>query len=238
MPAKKLPDKEFRWTPELAYVIGLLVTDGHLSKDRRHIVFRSTDYQLMEEFRKCLALSNLIAETKSDRHSQWHRKPAYRIQFGSVQFYHWLQKIGFTDAKTYTIDAIKIPRGHFRDFLRGHLDGDGSIVTYRDYYNTFKNPKYIYDRLFVRFLSASGAHIEWLRKEITALTDLHGHIWQQKPNASERKVGLWSLKFAKKESLKLLAWIYYDNDLPCLKRKRAIAQRFLPTQTTPLLGVI
>jgi hypothetical protein len=48
MPQHKLPEKNFNWTPELAYTIGLLTTDGNLSKDGRHITIRSSDIQIIK----------------------------------------------------------------------------------------------------------------------------------------------------------------------------------------------
>ena len=40
-------------------------------------------------------------------------------------------------------------------------------------------------------------------------------------------VPLHILHFAKKDAIKLLRWIYYSPDVPCRKRKRAIAEPFL-----------
>src|SRR3989338_4553102 len=47
MPKPKLPLKDFKWSPELAYVVGLLVTDGCLSSDGRHIIMRSSEKPLL-----------------------------------------------------------------------------------------------------------------------------------------------------------------------------------------------
>jgi hypothetical protein len=163
MPRAKFPDIEFKWTPELAYVVGLLTTDGNLSKDGRHIAIKSSDLQLLQTFKKCLNLPNRITKTKKEG---WGRKSYYRIQFGKVQFYRWLLKIGLFPNKTYTIGALQIPNKYFSDFLRGHLDGDGNITTYIDSYNTYKNPKYVYTRLYTYFRSASKVHILWLKEKI------------------------------------------------------------------------
>jgi hypothetical protein len=38
---------------------------------------------------------------------------------------------------------------------------------------------------------------------------------------------LWSLKYAKRESLALLRWMYSALDAPCLRRKRELAAPFL-----------
>lgn len=224
MPKQKLPDKEFYWTPDLAYAIGLLTTDGNLSKDGRHINMRSSDTQLLRTFKKCLGLKTKIAKSNNDG---WATKPSYRVQFSDVQFYRWLLKIGLFPNKTHTIGKINIPDKYFRDFLRGHLDGDGSIVTYKDYWNTFKNPKYVYIRLWVKFISMSKIHIDWLRNSISKIISIRGRKSQSKPYYSYQTAGIWQLKFAKKESLKLLSWIYYSPAVPCLTRKRKVAEEFI-----------
>lgn len=223
MSRHKLPDKNFDWSTELAYIVGLLTTDGNLSNDGRHINMRSSDLQLLNTFKKCLHISNKIAQTHNDGFA---KRPCYRIQFGNVQFYRWLLKIGLFPNKTYTIRNLRIPNLYFRDFLRGHLDGDGSITTYKDYYNTFKNPEYVYIRLWLVFISVSKMHMQWIRNTIYKLTLIHGHIYCTKPRASHQ-VAMWRLKYAKNDSIKLLQWIYYKRNLPCLRRKREIADKVL-----------
>ncbi len=208
MPRKKLPVKNFEWTSELAYVVGLLVTDGCLSGDGRHIILRSIDQEQLQNFKSCLSLTNKVAND--------------RIEFGSVQFYKWLLSIGLFPAKTYTIGAINVPNNFFRDFLRGHLDGDGSVTVYRDRYNTRINKAYSYTRLFIRFISASFAHIEWLRGKIEKLSGLRGDLFEIKPKDSKH-VSVWQLKYMKKESLKLIDFLYYSSDVVCLSRKRDVA---------------
>src|SRR5262249_3326734 len=38
---------------------------------------------------------------------------------------------------------------------------------------------------------------------------------------------VWKLRYAKAESVRLLAWMYYAPDVPCLHRQRKKAERFL-----------
>lgn len=226
MPKAKLPDINFEWTPDLAYVIGLLTTDGCLSSDGRHIVMRSSDMQLLETFRKCLNLSNKITQNFQNG---WAKKPSYRIQFGNVQFYRWLLKIRLFPAKTYTIGKLQIPDIYFRDFLRGHLDGDGSVVTYIDKWNTFKKPTYVYNRIFTRFLSASKKHIKWLRSRIDDITSIRGHLKERQPIKSYQTTSVWELKYTKKDSLKLYQYLYHSENVPCLIRKRKKFEDFIKT---------
>lgn len=218
MPKDKLPDKNFDWTPELAYAIGLLTTDGNLSKDGRHINLRSSEIDLLNTFKKCLNLKNKIGYTDGQR--------GYRLQFGNVQFYNWLLKIGLFPAKTYTIGEIKVPDEYFRDFLRGHLDGDGSISVYIDRYNSYRGRTYTNRRIFVRFTSASNNHINWLYRKINQNNGIKG-AFIYKPPATPNRVPVWDIKFSKKESIKLLKWIYYKENLLCLKRKRVIAEKMI-----------
>lgn len=218
MPKQKLPFKDFKWSPHLAYAVGLLVTDGCLSKDGRHITMRSAEPPLLNTFKKCLSLKNKIGFTNGQR--------GYRVQFGSVQFYNWLLSIGLFPAKTYDIGEVKIPNELFRDFLRGHLDGDGNIMNYEDRYNVYRGRRYVNNRLFVRFISASESHIVWLRAKISELAGVNGAlIKEQRPGVN--RVPIWEIKFAKKESIKLLKWVYYQPYLPSLRRKMMLATRTL-----------
>ncbi|MFH1584805.1 MAG: hypothetical protein ABIB12_01625, partial [Patescibacteria group bacterium] len=137
MPGRKLPDIVFPWSSNLAYATGVLATDGNLSKNGKCIVLHCTDLQLIKVFRACIASSAKISKTY---HNGYGKKQTYRLQAGNVQLYRWFLTLGFTPAKTYSLGPIKIPNEYFRDFLRGHLDGDGSIIGYVDKYNTYKNP--------------------------------------------------------------------------------------------------
>lgn len=215
----------YEWTPELAYAIGLITTDGWLSSDGRHLGLTSSDIQLLKTFRDCLNLKNKII--KNPKGGYVAKKQAYRITFGNVEFYKWLEKIGLRKNKTCFLGKLEIPRNFWADFLRGHLDGDGSIITYIDRYLSYKGKRDVYKRIYTAFLSSTYPHIEWIQSILKEILGIKGSLsgWKHKrPNA---KVILWRLRFAKKDSLKLLPWLYYKPNLPCLRRKRKIAKRFL-----------
>ena len=131
---------------------------------------RSSDIDLLETFKECLGINNKIGKTKNGDII------SYRVQFGSVQFYNWLLKIGLFPAKSYTIGKINIPDDFFRDFLRGCIDGDGNIRTYHDTYNAYRERQYATQRLFVRVVSASKKYIIWLQSRIRILTGINGAI--------------------------------------------------------------
>src|SRR3989338_5725455 len=117
---------KIEWSPEFAYAIGLLTTDGSLSIDGRHINFTSKDVELVELFKKCLNLQNRIGlksgVTKIKNISQ--------VQFGDVNFYKFLQSIGLMPRKTKLLAALEVPDWYFFDFLRVNFDGDGTFYSY------------------------------------------------------------------------------------------------------------
>lgn len=207
------------WTPELAYAVGLITTDGNLSKDGRHIDFTSKDIDQIQTFLRVLNLKTKIG-LKSSGTSD---KKYFRTQFGNTQFYKFLLSIGLTPAKSKTLGELKIPDKYFSDFLRGHLDGDGSILTYQDQYNKYRGRTYINTRIYTYFLSVSKPHLEWLSNKIFELTQIKGSIQKNIPKNKNYST-MWTIKIAKKESLKLLHWIYYKPDLPTLQRKYDIAK--------------
>ena len=132
--------------------------------------------------------------------------------------------LGLTPAKSLTIGPLDIPDRYFADFFRGCIDGDGSIVTYVDRYNTPKNPKYVYDRLFVSLTSASPAFLRWIQRSILCSTD-SPDTWARGEVRARRE--MWHLRYGKRDSVHLLQWMYDAPDVPALRRKREHAKRAL-----------
>jgi len=200
------------WSPQLAYAIGLITTDGCLIKDGRHINLTSKDKEQIDNFKFCLNLTNKIG--KKARGGEEEKK-YYVLQFGDVNFYKFLLSIGLMPNKSKILANIKIPNKYFFDFLRGHFDGDGSSYSYWD--NRWKSSFMFY----TVFVSASKNHINWLKETITKNLKIKGHITKSVSNSA------YQLKYAKTESLKLLAKIYYNNKVICLKRKKIKIENIL-----------
>lgn len=213
------------WTPQWAYAVGLIATDDNLSRRRGRVCIVSKDVELLEAFRQSLHLAAPIRP-----HAGGYGRRCHHLAWYDRRVYDWLLDVGLTPAKSLTLGSLAIPDEYFVDFFRGCIDGDGSIVTYVDRYNTFKSAAYVYTRLFVSIVSASPRFIEWLRATIHRLRGLSGSVSVKR--ASGRR-DIWCLKYAKRESLAVLRWIYYAPDVLCLGRKRRIAADFLPLRTPP-----
>jgi len=207
------------WSADLAWAIGLIATDGNLSPDGRHLVVRSKDRDMLDTLRRCLGLTNRITATSNGRGGHYHT-----LQWSDRAFYLWLMDVGLTPAKSLTLGALSIPDEYFPDFFRGCIDGDGSVRVYTDRYHVPKNERYVYERLYIDIVSASHAFIEWLQTTVSRLTgDQESLTVRHKQGANP----LWKLTYAKAQSIRLLTWMYYAPDVPCLDRKRAKAERFL-----------
>ena len=89
----------FDWSPDIAYVVGLIATDGCLSGDGRHVMFTSKDIEQIGHFKLIIGSFCKIGFTRNTR------SEAFRITISDVQFYDWLMSIGLTPHKSLTISA-------------------------------------------------------------------------------------------------------------------------------------
>ncbi|OHB23999.1 MAG: hypothetical protein A2542_04025 [Parcubacteria group bacterium RIFOXYD2_FULL_52_8] len=205
------------WSPDFAYAIGLIVTDGCLSGNGRIIDFTSNDLEQIENFCKALKITCTIGQKSSGS----NKNKTYRVQVGDVLFYQFLTTLGITTRKSKTIASVKIPDAYFFDFLRGSFDGDGSFYSYWD--KRWRS-SYLF---YASFVSASKAHVEWLQNEIAKRLQVRGHI------THAQATSCYQLKFAKSDSRIMLDAIYYSPNVLCLSRKRLKVEKALAIMTRP-----
>ena len=198
-----------KWTPELAYAIGLLATDGGLSPRVYLIDLTSKDREQLENYRRCLNISTPITKKWSGAGNQY-----LRVQFKNVFFYNFLISVGLTPAKSKTLGPVTIPDKFFFDFLRGVFDGDGCTYSYFD--PRWRSSFMIYSSA----ASSSPDFIVWLQKTIAERLSIRGHI-----TTTPKKH--YQLRYAKTESLKLLKKMYRRYDCVCLSRKRLKIEKML-----------
>jgi len=202
---------KIRWSANFAYAVGLLATDGCLQNDGYHIDLTSKDKEQLLNFSKALNVNFKITHKYSSSGKKYQR-----VQFGDVLFYRFLLSIGLTPAKSKTLGKIQIPENNFFDFLRGSHDGDGTFYSYFD-------PRWKASFMFYTvFISASKKHIVWLRREIKNRLKIKGHL-----TGSGKSGTAYQLKYAKKESLKILRKMYYSRLVICLSRKRLKIEKAL-----------
>src|SRR3989344_1533243 len=180
-----------KWTPSLAYAVGLLATDGCLSSKGHLIDLTSKDREQLENFCRCVGVDFRITVKRSGT-----GRKSSRIQFKNVLFYDFLFSIGLTPAKSKTLGPLKIPQKYFFHFLRGVFDGDGSTYSYWD-------PRWKSSFIFyLCFASASHNFLLWLQRTLQARLHVVGHITSANGHSTKQ------LRYAKREGLKVLQRMY------------------------------
>ncbi len=203
-PGPKPRRTNIEWSPELAYAVGLIATDGCLYNDGRHISLVSKDVEQLKTFLKCIGREDVRIAEKTGG----YRKRITHAQFSDSGLYAFLVAIGLTPNKTKTMGALKIPREYFWDFVRGLFDGDGCSYSF---YDSVYKKSY---RFYISFASASPSFIRWLRTEIERIGDITGHV-----NLS-RERNYMNLKYAKSAAVVLTKFMYHHPGVPSLSRKR------------------
>lgn len=201
--AKPKGKVQIKWSPQFAYAIGLIASDGCLSSDGRHITLVSKDIDQICNFIRALRIFTRISQ-----HHSGSGNKAHRVQIGDINFYQFLESIGLTKSKSLTMGEIDIPLDYFFHYLRGFFDGDGCTYSYFD-------PRWKSSFMFyLGFVCASLVHITWLRDSIYALTGCYGHM-----TAAKKINTYYQLKFAKSESLIILKLMYKNKRSFYLNRK-------------------
>ena len=185
-----------------------------MSSDRKTVVQTSKDVDLLETFNACLGKSAPIRPNQR----------AFRVQIVDVALYRWLESLGLTQRKSLTLGEIAVPNDVFVHFVGGLLDGDGSVLYTTVVPNPRQYPLHTYPRLRVQFLSASEPHLTWLRSRLRGVYDLHGWMTVRPPAGN--RVPLYTLRYSKHESIRLLGELYADPSAPRLERKWRIWNDF------------
>ena len=213
--------KIYTWNPSIAYVAGLIASDGCLSKDGLHLNLTSNDLEILNTVIQILDLKVKIGQKRNG-----YGGLGTQIQFGDVALYDFLLEAGITPAKSKTIQKVDVPDMYYGDFLRGVFDGDGTVYGFWD-------PRWRSSLMYYTgFVSASRNFLEWLRRTNTRLVDT---------TAGQIKVATRAdiLTYAKADSQKIFECMYYSHNLPALSRKRMKFVDFIrsdPYASEELLG--
>jgi len=185
---------------DLWYVVGLIVTDGNLNKDGRHIDITSKEEKHLEKVRRALFLRTPLSLKNSGSNSRMYS----RIQFSDVRFYRYLMNLGITPKKSLTLRNIKVNKKYFRDFLRGVIDGDGSICVWTHRTNR-------HQQWSLRVVSAAPVFSKWLKEEIEMYYHVRGRLYTRPRD--EKRNALHIIKFGKLATKIIILDTYYKGSL-------------------------
>ena len=226
-PIRKIDTFFDTWTPDMAYVLGYFAADGTMYRNRRgscYVAFTSTDLELLETVKKILFVSNEIEvyKLKNPR-----CKLRYTLQIGSKKAFDRLIKLGLVPKKSLVLRLPKIPDMLFCHFLRGNLDGDGCVFFAR--YRR-KRRQGIYTVLRVTFTSGSKVFLEAMQEQLFRIGVTNGgRIYSIFQNHHV-------LLFSATNSRLLYNFMYPNEQVPCLKRKKDVFREAFRNWTRSSVG--
>jgi hypothetical protein len=132
------------------------------------------------------------------------------MTYCSKEMYADLLALGGTPRKSYTTSMPAVPNDLVAYFIRGCVDGDGTLV-----WNG--------DRPVIQIYSASARLLAGLGREIEANTGV------PTPNIVANR-SLHYIKWSTIRAKCLAAWLYVEHEGLALDRKAAIAAKFIAWQ--------
>jgi len=190
--------------PNLWYLVGLIASDGNLSKDGRHIDITAKDFEFLRSVRAEVQIKNKIGIKNKGTNKQ-----AYRFQISNKNFYDFLLSLGLTPHKSLTLGRLAVPDIYFVDFFRGLIDGDGCI-------RKWVHPSNYGEQWSIRIYSGSPKFIMWVKNIAESLLKIRGKLYKQSKSQ-------WILKYGKMAAIEIAKKCYYKNCLS-MERKRNLAR--------------
>lgn len=121
-PRKHKVNEDFfkQWSHEMAWVLGLFITDGHVSGHVHSIIFSQKDERILRVVAKYLEADYVLAP-----YGPTKQTPSLIIN--SKEMKNDLAKLGIGPNKSLSVEFPDIPAEFLPSFIRGVIDGDGWI---------------------------------------------------------------------------------------------------------------
>jgi hypothetical protein len=113
------------WSPEVAWVLGLLMADGHLSRVGSTVHLSSVDRELVEKVRTCLQATHPIRVTDGGPGHKGN-KPLHVLAINRQRLRTAIDRVVGGRLKAERAHVPQVPAEFLRDFVRGYFEGDGS----------------------------------------------------------------------------------------------------------------
>jgi DNA-binding transcriptional regulator WhiA len=194
------------WNADSAYVLGFFMADGCVEPKYNRISCELSmrDYDHLVNIRNLIGSRNPICVKK--------RRNSCSLAIHNRKMVNDVVSKGMIPRKTTRVRLPYMPTEVFKDFLRGYIDGDGSI-----YYNDGK-----YLRLQIL---GNLKYIKDMHEKILSLYGVTGHISEHNKHLGRKNC--YRLMYYSAKARAILDDIYY-NDCFTLTRKLELARGVIP----------
>lgn len=212
-----------QWTHDSAYVFGFLLADGSISKTSMSAVvigLAEKDICVLEFIReqmKCNAKFYFRNNAERIHKDGCTRQNAVYLHLRSKILVQKLISLGMKPRKTYNDDTPpEIPEKYVADFIRGYLDGDGTIFISGT------------GRCNVGFVGSVNL-IRWIMESLVKYAGMSTKTVkiEHHKNADTGRIG-WT---APADLKKFHDYVYYKGHGFCLERKKSVLVNHLKTKT-------
>ena len=184
------------WSHNMAYVLGLWFADGCIYGGKMFdITLHNKDKYILKKVAEELSYEGQLYD--------YVDRQAARINFSCVVIYNDIINLGGKENKSLDMDFPNIPKEYLSDFIRGYFDGDGCVMRLKG------------GRINSAFTSRSKKFLDNLHQILKEEAGVEGGSYD--PSCV-------SLKFGKKDSIKIGNYMYKNDPELFLLRKQ---QKFL-----------
>ena len=183
----------------MAYLFGFWCADGCIYGGKMFdITIHKKDKYLLKMFAKELGYEGPIMD--------YVDRQACRLNFSCVVIYNDLIELGGKENKSMDLKFPNIPEKYLSDFIRGYFDGDGSAMLIKG------------NRFNTAFTCASKNFLDELLKILREKANIEGGSYDP---------SCYTLRFGKKDSIKLGLFMYKNNPELFLQRKKDKFKNFI-----------
>lgn len=200
------------WSPEMAYVLGVIAADGYVQLNRFRKRYRlgltSKDLDWLQEIKRTIKAKHPIRECVVRLQSGTH--VVFKFEVESKKIVQDLLKLGILPRKSLNLRFPNVPDQYLTHFVRGYFDGDGYVYAYAKW-----------NRYPCIQLSFYGT------KEFLTLLDqkiakrvgctIRNIVWGKR---------IYELRYNTREAEKVLRWMYRNAPI-CLPRKYRVFLRYM-----------
>ena len=217
-PRRSLNEFYFKkWSPNMAYLLGFILADGCIIEgtykgysDALKFGVKIRDFDILEKIKKELASGHAISLMKAN--------DAAHLTITNQKIVNDLKTLGISYRKSLREKVPHIPLKYICDFIRGVVDGDGSISLNKKGYPT---------------LSVCGGKniITFIRNYFLLKFNIYSKTGRR-TKSKNGKYYLFSIAYRGNSAKTLIKHLYANANL-CLERKFKLAKRSLETKIKP-----